>query len=266
MDDADRLSADRLSAEPALSGLPGEGPLSPAVAAGSGQAGDPLPTTISDADIEHTVWDEPTLVAQTGGAEAPEGELTYRRWLEAGLARTSWSWSMWITLGLVLAAGPFGILGAFTAGMGGTEVTLFGFLGAVVLAPITEEITKVAGVLWVVEKRPFWLKSMAQVLLCAAAGGLAFAAIENLIYINIYHAEGNEAFRQWRWTICTALHVNCSLIAGFGLVRIWDKAISTRTRPELALGMPFFALAMIAHGLYNLSVTFAEVFGWIDFD
>lgn len=264
MDDEKRLRADRLAAEPALTGLPVDGSQPPAEADGS------IPSASvnrhADSDIEHTVWDEPTLVSQTGGAEAPAGQPTYRRWLEAGIARTSWPRSWWITLGLILAAGPFGILGAFTAGSTGTGVSLFGILGVVVLAPITEEITKVAGVLWVVEKRPFWLKSMAQVLLCAAAGGLAFAAIENLIYINVYHAEGNEAFRQWRWTVCTALHVNCSVIAGFGLVRIWDKAIRTRTRPELGLGMPFFALAMITHGAYNLSVTFAEVFGWLEFE
>lgn len=260
MDDADRLKADRLAAEPALAGLPAEPAQPPADAVGS------HPRDDSDQAIEHTVWDEPTLVSQTGGAEAPAGQLTYRRWLKAGIARTSWSRSLWITVGLILAAGPFGILGALTAGSAGTEVSLVGVLGAVVLAPVTEEITKIAGVLWVVEKRPFWIKSMGQLLLCAAAGGLAFAAIENLIYINVYHANGGEGFREWRWTICTALHVSCSVLAGFGLIRIWDKAIRARTRPELALGTPFFALAMITHGLYNLSVTFAETFGWLEFD
>lgn len=262
MDDADRLNDDRLSAEPALSGLSTESAQPPAEAAGSPRTS----TTPDPDDIEHTVWDEPTLVAQTGGAEAPEGQLTYARWLEAGIAETSWLKSWWITLVMVLVAGPFGILGAFTAGSTGTEVSLFGVLGTVVLAPITEEITKVAGVLWLVEKRPYWLKSMFQVMLAAAAGGLAFAAIENLIYIYVYVPDGGTDFRAWRWTICTALHVNCSVIAGFGLIRIWDRAIQLRTRPELALGTPFFALAMLTHGAYNLTVTLAEVFGWLDFD
>ncbi|MEN0112165.1 MAG: PrsW family glutamic-type intramembrane protease, partial [Planctomycetota bacterium] len=223
----------------------------------------PAPT-----DVDHSVWDEPSLVAgqADGGETPPEGALTYRRWLDEGIARTGGVWSWLVTLGVAASAGAWGIIGAFTAASGGGEVTFFGVLGATVLAPVTEEITKVAALLWVVEKRPFWLKSIAQVLLCSAAGGLVFAAIENLIYLNVYHPQGGEAFAQWRWTVCTGLHVNCSVIAGFGLVRIWDKAVRTRTRPELRLGMPMFALAMITHGLYNFGVTVAEAGGWLAFE
>ncbi len=260
MDDARRLKADGLDAEPVLAG--------PSATPASTPQDEPELASLEvppPDDVEHTVWDEPTLVSQTDGAEAPEGELTYRRWLEEGISRTSWSRTWLITAALVLTAGPFGIFGALTASGGGGEVSLSGVLAVAVLAPVTEEITKVAGVLWAVEKRPYWFKSMAQVMLCALAGGLAFATIENLLYIYVYAPDGGEAFREWRWSICTALHVNCSALAGFGLVRIWDKAIRTRTRPELALGMPFFALAMFAHGLYNLSVTVAEVFGWLEF-
>ncbi|MEO0529553.1 MAG: PrsW family glutamic-type intramembrane protease [Planctomycetota bacterium] len=220
----------------------------------------------SEDAVEHTVWDEPSLVAGSDGKEPPAGQVTYKRWLAEGIANTSWGKSWAVTLALVLAAGPFGILGAFASGSIGSEVNLGGVLAIVVLAPVTEEITKVAGALWVVEKRPFWFKSLTQVLLCAAAGGFAFATIENLIYMYVYNPSGNEAFRAWRWSICTALHVNCSMLAGWGLVRIWSKATRTGTRPELVLGTPLFALAMIAHGTYNLSVTIAEVFGWLDFD
>lgn len=220
----------------------------------------------SDEAVERSVWDEPSWLAGADGAEPPAGQLTYRRWLEAGIAHTTWTKSWGITLLLIAAAGPLGILGAFAAGSTGTEVSLFGVLAVTVLAPVTEEIVKVAGALWVVEKRPFWFKSIGQVLLCAAAGGTAFAVIENLIYINLYVPNGNEAFRAWRWSICTALHVTCSMLAGWGLVRVWSKAINTGTRPELALGTPFFALAMITHGTYNLGVTLAETFGWLSFD
>lgn len=226
---------------------------------------EPQASSADDA-VEHTVWDEPSLLTASDGTEPPPGQVTYRRWLTEGIARTTWAKSWAVTFALVLVAGPFGILGAFTAGSGGIGANLAGLLAVVVLAPVTEEIVKVAGALWVVEKRPFWFKSMGQVLLCAAAGGFAFAAIENLIYINVYHPGGNGAFRDWRWSICTALHVNCSMLAGWGLVRVWDKAIRTGTRPELALGTPFFALAMVAHGTYNLCVTFAEVFGWLEFE
>lgn len=255
MDDSRRLRAEGLDAEPALAGATAAKP----------QPGAPArpPTDLKAPDIEHTVWNEPSLVAS--GATAPDGQLTYARWLDAESARFTWAQSFWVTVGLALVAGPFGVLGAFVSGPS-SGLSAFGLLAVVVVGPVTEEITKIAGALWVVEKRPYWFKSMLQVLLCAGAGGLAFAAIENLIYIYLYNPGGGAEFRAWRWTICTALHVNCSMIAGWGLVRIWHKAISTRTRPELRLGMPLFALAMITHGLYNLSVTVAEVAGWLEFD
>lgn len=216
-------------------------------------------------DVEHTVWDEPSLVARCN-VEAPEGQLTYARWLDAGVARTTWLDSWVTTLLVVLAAGPWGVVGAFAAGSAGSEVTFYGVLGAVVLAPVTEEITKLAAALWVVEKRPHWFKSLWQILACAAAGGLAFAAIENLIYTNFYVPNGGAAFRAWRWTVCVGLHLNCSVLAGFGLVRIWSNALRERRRPELALGMPYFAMAMVGHGLYNLGVTVAEAAGWLEFE
>lgn len=217
--------------------------------------------------VDHTVWDEPTHLSNPESVEAPEGEITFARWLEAGIQNTSWIESLSITLMLIFAAGPWGIIGAIISGSSASGAFSWaGVLSAGVLAPVTEEITKVAALLWVVEKRPYWFKSLWQILIAAIAGGAMFAVIENLIYINFYVPNGNADFRSWRWTVCTGLHVNCSFLAGVGLVRIWDNAIRNRARPELALGMPFFAMAMIGHGLYNFGVTFAEALGWLTFE
>ena len=227
----------------------------------------PITPFVQEEDaVDHTVWDEPTLVAQSSGTTAPEGQLTYERWLTAGIANTTWVESFAITFLLILAAGPWGVLGAFAAGAVGAETTMYGILTVAVLAPITEEITKVAAALWVIEKRPYWFKSMWQILACAAAGGMMFGVIENLIYIYVYHPDGGDDFAAWRWSVCMGLHINCSVLAGFGLVRIWGNAIRERRRPELGLGMPFFAMAMVAHGLYNFSVTIAEVTGLLTFE
>ena len=217
-------------------------------------------------DVDHTVWDEPTLVSQQDGAEAPEGQLTYERWLERGIRQTTWFESLSLTLLVALAAGPWGVLGAFITSSRGGEIGWTTLLTVGVLAPVTEEITKVAALLWAVEKRPYWFKSMWQVIFCAAMGGLAFGVIENLIYTNVYVPNGSDAFLRWRWGVCTGLHLNCSTLAGIGLVRIWGNAIRERRRPELALGMPFFAMAMVGHGLYNVGVMFAEVAGVLTFD
>lgn len=222
--------------------------------------------TASEAEaIEHTVWDEPALTA--GRSEVvPDGELTYSRWLEREIPKISWGQSWGMTALVILAAGPWGVIGAIMSqGGAGAGINFSQFLMAVFIAPVTEEITKIAAALWIVEKRPQSFKSFGQILLCATAGGVMFGAIENVIYLTIYNPNHDAAYATWRWSVCTGLHVTCSLIAGIGLVRIWDNAIQNHQRPELALGMPWFAAAMIGHGLYNATVSVAEAAGWLSF-
>lgn len=218
-----------------------------------------------DDSVEHTVWDEPALSGDLSGPP-PEGQLTYARWLEKQIAATSEADAWRTTLLVALAAGPWGVVGAMWSQMTAGSVAFSGMLAAVILAPVTEEITKVAAALWVVEKRPFRFKRKSQILLCAAAGGLIFAAIENVIYLAVYNPGGGPAYAAWRWIVCTALHVTCSTITGVGLAQIWHDAITGRRRPELAIGMPMFTVAMVLHGLYNAAATLAEVSGALSFE
>ena len=83
------------------------------------------------------------------------------------------------------------------------------------------------------------------------AGGLIFAAVENVMYLNYLIPKPSADIIQWRWTVCTALHMGCSLVAGFGLIRIWRRTMANQTRPQLALGSPLFCTAIVLHGLYN---------------
>ena len=220
---------------------------------------------LTDEDaIEHTVWDEPSLAGDLAGP-VPHDQLTYSKWIKRKIAETTWSESWGVTCLVLLAAGPWGIAGAMVSQMSAGGITFAGLLAVAVLAPVTEEIMKVAAALWVVEKRPFYFKTASQILLCAAAGGLVFATIENLMYLGFYHPGGGAGFAAWRWVVCTALHVTCSTTAGVGLVRIWHDAIRNHRRPELAIGMPWFAGAMIVHGLYNTAVTLAETLGALSF-
>ncbi|MGI9627234.1 MAG: hypothetical protein ACR2QM_10395, partial [Longimicrobiales bacterium] len=55
----------------------------------------------------------------------------------------------------------------------------------------------------------------------------------------------------WRWTVCVALHMGCSLVAGLGLMRIWSRTVATLIRPDLARGAPLMASAIVIHGAYN---------------
>lgn len=216
-------------------------------------------------DVEHNVWEEPTLAADLAGA-APEGQITYARWLDRRIASTSYAKSLGVMLLLVACAGPWGVVGAlFGGGGGGGDLSTAGIVAVAIIGPITEEIMKIALAMWVVEKRPYLFKSIWQILVCAAAGGLLFGVIENLIYMHVYIPDASRSLTRWRWTVCTGLHLNCSFVAGVGLARIWDRAMRTRTRPELGYGMGWFATAMLGHGLYNFGVTVAEFMGWLDF-
>ncbi len=215
----------------------------------------------SDADhVEHTVWDEPALSVELAG-QPGEHDLTYRDWLVENLERTTAAKTWLVTLLVVLAAGPWGVLGAF----GSSGSSLFGVLMLTVFGPVAEEIAKVACALWVIEKRPFLFRSMGQIFLCAACGGLVFASIENLIYLNVYVPKHTPEFVKFRWTVCVGLHVTCSFVAGVGLVRIWDNAIRNQHRPRVALGIPWMVIAMAGHGLYNLTALLASEMGWLEF-
>ncbi|WP_425397874.1 PrsW family glutamic-type intramembrane protease [Aeoliella sp.] len=215
--------------------------------------------------VDHVVWDEPSLHSELAG-EPDESQLTYSRWLEKNIAATSWAKSWLTTLAVAAAAGPFAIIGALFTPPEAGIATSGGLIAVCVVAPLTEEIMKIAIALWVVEKRPFWFKSIGQILFCALAGGILFGVIEILVYLNLYLPNAGPSLARWRWTVCVGLHMNCSFIAGVGLARIWYNTIRERHRPLLGLGMPWFFIAIVGHGLYKFAVTMAELSGWLDFE
>lgn len=120
-----------------------------------------------------------------------------------------------------------------------------------IAGPVTEELLKAALALWIVEKRPFRFQSSLQIAVCLIASGLVFAAVENVLYLVVYIDDPSRELIWWRWTVCVALHAGCSLIAGLGLIRIWRQTMETKSRPQLALGAPYMATAIVIHGVYN---------------
>lgn len=204
--------------------------------------------------VEHSVWDEPGLNALLAGP-VPDEALTYARWLEHGIANTSTATSWRVTLGLAAISGPCSIVGTFLMGqpVSGSAVVLMTLIG-----PLIEEVMKAAATLWAAEKRPFFFKSSIQILVCMSFSGLCFAAIENLLYINVYIPNPSYGIVVWRWTICVALHVGCALISGVGIAKMWRRTMESRTRPRLSIAAPYMLTAFAVHGIYNFLALFLE--------
>jgi RsiW-degrading membrane proteinase PrsW (M82 family) len=216
---------------------------------------------LSDDDrVDHSVWDEPAL--RITGMKAPIDALTFEHWLADKQRRTtaveSWAWTGLI----VLATGPMAVIGTMigTGSTGGAAAMTI--LGVVLIGPLVEEVMKVVFPLWVAERKPYLFRSRLQIAVCALAGGLAFAAIENVLYLNVYVPDPPAGLVTWRWTVCVALHMGCSLIAGLGVMRVWSNAVRNTRRPQATDAYSMTVTAVVIHGTYN---AFAVALEFTDF-
>ena len=66
-----------------------------------------------------------------------------------------------------------------------------------------------------------------QFFLSGALGGAVFSIPEKLIYQHIYLAklppEKLAAVMAFRWTLCTLLHILCTVVSSMGLRRVWRE-------------------------------------------
>lgn len=207
-------------------------------------------------EVDHSVWDEPGLSRSLSG-EAPDDALTwfsdYMQRRESTSRETSWL----ITILTAIIGGPLAILGTLIEG-----ATQSGLLTIITIGPTIEEIMKVALPLWIVEKRPWLFRSSTQILFCCFASGLAFAAVENVIYLQVYIPNPSVSLAQWRWTICVLLHSSCSLLAGVGVMRMWKSFQQEKTVPQISLAGTALLSAIILHGSYNAIATMIETAGF----
>jgi len=180
----------------------------------------------------------------------------WTRWLSRKQSQCTAAGNLGVTLLAALLGGPFAIVGALVAGHRGFGPVVY----VIVFGPVVEELLKQSGMTYVLEKKPYRIFSTWQFVFSAVLSGLAFAAIENLVYIHRFAAAANikdvGRLAFYRWTVCTALHVTCAVIASLGLIRVWKRQLRDGRPADLAAAVPFFAAAMIAHGLYNLVATY----------
>ncbi len=214
-----------------------------------GVAAEPAAASSGSIDrLRDSVWTEPEMAAF-----APAG-CSYQEQLALRAARVSDTQAVGMTVVAGVLGGLLAVPGVFLAGNPG-----FGVWGAIVGAPVVEELLKQAGMLLVLERYPWFLKRGIQFLLGALLSSLLFATIENLIYAHVYLAKlppdkwaETMAFR-WCW--CTVLHVSCALIASAGLWRAWRRSRGVGRAAQLSDALPPLIAAMLLHGGYNLTVT-----------
>ena len=167
---------------------------------------------------------------------------------------------------IALCGGVFGILGAAY-----TELKYGSFLIAFVGAPIIEEALKPSGVYLLLAKWPKALRNQHYTAFLAALGGIAFALIENVVYLYVYyprlspnHAEPSAILVLWRYTVCVGIHAVCSFIFGLGI----NQKLLASVKGEigfLSCGKRFFFTAIGLHSLYNIVVCLLELTGHLKF-
>lgn len=199
-----------------------------------------------DDHVDHSVWDEPALRGMIPGEPPPEA-LTYARWLAEKRAETTVGRTWLVTALCALAAGPLAVLGTIVQSSAGWST----LLAVVVIGPVTEEVMKIALPLWIAERKPYLFRSRMQIAVCALSSGLAFAAIENVLYLHVYIPDPSSEIAAWRWSVCVALHMGCALVASLGVMRAWSRAEHADARRRLAVATPLLITAMIIHGAYN---------------
>ncbi len=206
--------------------------------------------------IDQSVWSEPGLSPEISGPP-PKNALTYENWLNWRISQTGFLDSWALVFCWAFIAGPLAVLGVLLGSVGHTSI--FYPIQVVLIGPVAEELMKIAIPLWVIERRAYLFKNRFQIFFCALASGVVFAAVENVMYLNVDLFNWENPLTRWRWTVCVALHTFCCLISALGLSRIWIRCMESKTQPNVQLGVPYFVTAIVLHGTYNAFAILFEV-------
>ncbi len=163
-----------------------------------------------------------------------------------------------VTVAMGILGGLLAVPGVMLALRAAGHGSFFPFY-IILIGPAVEELLKQSGMLFLLERRPWLLVKSWQFPLGAILGGLTFSVLENLIYQQVFLNDAPPDWRSrvmlYRWTVCTALHVLCSGISGFGLLVGWRQARRTGTGFQLKHALGYTGVAIAIHGGYNLFVT-----------
>ncbi len=163
-----------------------------------------------------------------------------------------------------IAGGLFAVPAVFLDTLGSSLGFILGLGATVVIGPFAEETLKQSGAVFQLEKMRGSIRHDWQFFLSGMLGGAVFSVLENLIYQYIYlrtlPPEKLADIMAFRWTICTALHILCTVISSMGLRHVWRESLEKERPCRIYEAFPWFAAATAVHGLYNLSMTLLNPF------
>jgi predicted RNA-binding Zn-ribbon protein involved in translation (DUF1610 family) len=184
---------------------------------------------------------------------APATARGYQAWLRTRIEQTTPATARRTALLIALVGGLWAVLGAFLSPDPGVFGAHLGFM-AIVFGPAVEEMMKIGAAAVIVETRPYLFKRVEQLQVATAGSALGFAVVENLLYLNVYMSDPPPFFVIWRWTVCVALHLGCTMIATRGLVMVWSRAVSELRPPTMTHILRSLTVAIVVHGAYNAAM------------
>src|SRR5690606_7996590 len=126
-----------------------------------------------------SIYSEPHLAADVEPEETELAQLINQQRAETSpLALAA------VVILVAFLAGPVSILGTLAAGNQGYVRSLYLVAGG----PVIEEMMKLGGLLYLLEKKPWYITHGWQIVLAACISALLFGIIENLVYGGIYLA------------------------------------------------------------------------------
>jgi len=160
---------------------------------------------------------------------------------------------------IALLGGLGGIVTAFVDQVSGMS------WAAIAVAPAIEELCKPIAVIFMLERRPHWLRTQMDIMAMSLLGALVFASIENVLYIFVYHRDGGAAFIAWRLIVCTTLHLAATAIMAVGLTGIFRTIQREGGGLRLDHSVRYYAAAVGIHVAYNVTVILLETAGILEF-
>ena len=139
------------------------------------------------------------------------------------------------------------------------------WLLVVLVAPAIEEVCKPIGVIFMLEKRPNWLRSAGQVFALTLLGALVFATCENVLYVCRHYSSLGATFLAWRFGVCTGVHLITSAIFGLGLVKMWKHIRRHGGHFDIDVCFGFYVAAVAVHAGYNSVVVILRLAGVLEF-